>query len=219
MTSPVPVARVARLLVVVLLVGGQPLTAAPLIDGTWVVDEDRSDDVEDAFEDRLRRESFPIPYQESAPNQPQSPRDASQAAYWDTVRTGEERRSVKNLQRLGSVYPLVVAEKVAFEIRGAEVHVTYDEVMPRVLRPNPAGRVYSAKGDELISDSVGYTLTWWDGETLVAETDPPDGGKVVERFAPGTRPGEIEYTIKLTMRILEEPVEFTRVLVRPGADD
>lgn len=200
-------------LLAMLLIAPAAALATSSLDGAWVLNEDLSVDPEDAFDDMLKRDSYPVPYAEPGSNQARSPRDASQTNYWDTVRDGRERHSLKNLQRLGSIYPLVMAQRLDIAI-GADGHldITYDEALPRELFVNPNGRVFSAKGDELVGDSIGFTLAYWDGDTLVIETDPPDGGKVAERLRVGSAPRRLEYVLEVEMRILAEPVEFKRVL-------
>lgn len=210
---------VSMLLALLVLFPAAAATATmPAIEGNWVLDEDASTDPEDAFDDKLRRDAYPVPWQEPGPGEARTSRDQSQSEYWDTVRQGKERHSLKNLQRLGAAYPLVMAQRIDIKAEGDGYEIIYDEALPRGLRVNPAGRVFSASGDELTHDSIGYTLMYWDGDVLALETDLPEGGKVLERFRAYDSPRQLEYTLRVEMRILEEPVEFKRVLVPPGQD-
>lgn len=193
--------------------------AAPAIEGNWVLNDDASTDPDDAFDDMLRRDAYPVPYMEPGPGDASTPQDASQTEYWETVRKGKETHSMKNLQRLGAAYPLVMAERVDIHEDGAGLEIVYDEVLPRGLQLNPKGRVFSASGDELTHDTIGYTLAYWDGDVLALETDLPEGGKVYERFRAYDNPRQLEYMIKLKMRVLKEPVEFKRILEPATSDD
>ena len=213
-----PRAVSALLALLVLLHASAAANATPAIEGSWLLDEDASTDAEDAFDGKLRRDAYPVPWQEPGPGEVRTSRDQTQTEYWETVRQGKERHSLKNLQRLGAAYPLVMAQRVDIKAEADGYEITYDEALPRGLRVNPAGRVFSASGDELTHDSLGYTLMYWDGDVLALETDLPEGGKVFERFRAYDNPRQLEYTLRVEMRILEETVEFKRMLVPPGRD-
>ncbi len=211
--------RARAMLAIVLLALTLSAAGAPAIDGSWVLNEDASIDPDDAFDDMLRRDAYPVPYIEPGPGEATSSRDASQTEYWETVRKGKESHSLKNLQRLGAAYPLVIAERVDIRTVGNGFEIVYDEALPRDLQINPKGRVFSASGDELTHDTIGFTIAYWDQDVLALETDLPEGGKVYERFRVYDNPRQLEYMIKLEMRVLKEPVEFKRLLVPAGSDE
>lgn len=205
-----------------LLVPSMPLPAADtqsaahgLLAGHWRLDTAASDDVEEAFDGKLRRSRFPVP-SVLREGEPPASQDLQQMNYWDAVREQREKRSMKDLARLGTVFPLLTATQLDIEPGTNGYTFTYDELLPRRVQPNPAGRVYSASGDELVSDTIGYTLAWWDGDSLVLETDPPDGGHYTERVTPLADPPRLEYRVKVELVILEEPVEVERVFVPAG---
>ena len=210
---------VHAILTTALLVVTLVASAAPTIEGSWVLNDDASTDPDDAFDDMLRRDAYPVPYLEPGPGEATSPRDASQTEYWDTVKKGKETHSLKNLQRLGAAYPLVMAERIDIRSEGSGFEIVYDKALPRGLQINPKGRVFSASGDELTHDTIGYTIAYWDQDVLALETDLPEGGKVFERFRVYDKPRQLEYMIKLEMRVLKEPVEFKRMLEPAGSDD
>jgi len=182
--------------------------ADPLL-GTWQFNEEASSDTDEAFDGKLGRETYPVPQTTRNPNP--SARERSQSNYWETVRAGRERHSAKNLRRLGTAYPMVKSIELSIAAEPGGYVMTYDGELPRSLRPNPGGRVFSAKGDELVHDTFGYTLTYWDGRTLVVEADAPDGGKVIERLAVRENPHQLEYEVKIDLPVLEEPVSVTRL--------
>ena len=62
-----------------------------------------------------------------------------------------------------------------------------------------------------MADTLGHTLAYWESGTLILETDPPNGGKVIEKITVKSNPRQLLYQIKLEMRILKEPVEIKRV--------
>jgi len=189
------------------------------LSGHWTLDEDRSEDAEDAFDGKLRKRRFgsSLPTSGTGPGGRRTTADKSQDEYWRTVAEKEERRSASNLHRLGTLYPLITAAELDISPAGSGLDIIYDGLLPRYVLPNPDGRVFSASGDELVADSIGYTLAYWDGDDLMLETDPPDGGKYIERLRLSDGGTRIEYRIKVRSRVLEEPVEMVREFVRAGA--
>ncbi|MEQ8662371.1 MAG: hypothetical protein RLW62_16265 [Gammaproteobacteria bacterium] len=186
--------------------------------GHWVLDADASDDAEDAFDGKLRKRSraVELPIGSAPGNGRPTVTDRTQENYWRALAEKDERRSERNLRRLGTVYPLVTSGELDISPQGDGLRVVYDGTLPRFVRPNPAGRVFSASGDELVSDTIGYTLAYFDGADLVLETDPPDGGKYVERLHLVDAGRRIEYHVKMRGRVLLETVELVRSFTRAG---
>lgn len=214
-----------RTATVTLLLLGMLITGASLADGVpgadnrlfgqWQWDKDASDDLEDAFDDKLRRSRSPAPGSARFGNGQRTTVEKAQQNYWDTISKSRQRRASKNLARLGTAYPLISAELLQMEQVEDGIKITYDTDLPRLIRPNPAGRVYSAKGDELVVDTLGHTLSFWEEDALVLETDPPAGGRLVERLKL-VAPDRLEYETKLNLFVLTEPITVKRVF-RPAS--
>ena len=190
--------------------------AAPDLSGAWELDAKKSTDPEDAFKGKLRRDSYPVPHIDTG-GERNTPHDVQQSAYWDTIRDGKEARSIKNLRRLGIAYPMVKAERLQLDAEDGGYEVTYDGDLPRSVRPNPKGKVFSAKGDELVHDTFGYTLSYWDKDSLVMEADAPEGGRVTERLTLRDIPHQLESVVRVQMPLLVEPVEVRRLFNPAGA--
>lgn len=192
---------------------------AAALQGNWELNEDASDDIDDVLDDKLRKlpRTPPAIAREGGVGQRTS-REMQQQAYWDTLARSRERRAKKNLRRLGTAYPLILAESVTIADDADGLRFTYDGELPRLVRPNPEGRVYTANGDELVVDTIGYTLSYWDGKVLVLETDPPNGGgRFVERVELSDGGRQLKYSVNLKLRVLTEPVTVHRVFDRAGA--
>ncbi len=58
---------------------------------------------------------------------------------------------------------------------------------------------------------MGHTLSYWEGDTLVLETDPPDGGRYLEKIKRLHAPERLEYRVNVKLRVLTEPVEMVRI--------
>jgi hypothetical protein len=180
----------------------------PLLRGTWVLNDD-SDEPKEAFKGKMRKSRYPVP-QKPTNNRNPSIYDGAQANYWETIRGGKERKSIKDLTRLGSAYPLVTANSLAISVVESGYDFVYDDVLPRLVRPNPSGRIFSAKGDELVEDTFGFTLAYWEKQVLVLETDPPSGGKIVEKIKM-LNDDKLEYSIRVKSLVLKEPVAIRRI--------
>ena len=191
----------------------QTKLSVPDLFGEWALNEDASDNNKKLFKGKLRKSRQPIPrFGTSGPGGP-SIYDRAQANYWNTIADGQERRAQKDLRRLGTAYPLITAADLAVRATELGFEFQYDDVLLRLVKPNPGGRTFSAKGDELVEDTFGFTLAYWDKQQLVLETDPPDGGKIVEKIKLLGN-GQLEYAIRIKSRALKEPVTVRRVFDR-----
>ena len=189
--------------------------AEPTFEGSWLVDKKLSDDPKKVFKGKIRKIGLPTPTASKRADKDEAAMDRTQERYWDTVREGKEGSSIKDLRRLGTAYPLVKNSRFDISRHSEGYEIVYDSELPRTVIPNPGGRIFSAKGDELVVDTLGHTLSYWEGQVLVLESDPPSGGKVVERLEVQDNPRQLNYSIKIRMKILKEPVELKRVF-RPA---
>lgn len=191
--------------------------AAPALIGAWTLDDKGSVDPEEFFEHRLRHDAYyPVPHIQGG-GQRTTPYDLNQLAYWDTVRKGTEAHPYKKLRRLGIAYPMVTAQRLEIAEEAGGYRLTYDVDLPRLVRPNPNGKIFSAMGNELVQDTFGFTLTYWDNDTLVNEIDAPDGGKIIERLTVRENPHQLEYMVRLELRMLSEPVQVKRLFNPAGS--
>jgi hypothetical protein len=137
--------------------------------------------------------------------------------YWRTLNEGRERRASKNLRRVGSAYPLITFTNLLIEAQPTSQHLTftYEDSLTRQVIPNQNGRIYTAKGDELVADSIGHTLSYWIDSALFLETDSPTGGKYIEELKISkTNKTILHYRVKLNLPSLKEPVEIRRAFRR-----
>jgi len=156
------------------------------LNGTWQLDEDRSQDLAAAgraFNDerneqersRRKQEFDRTSSNNRTRNKFQAAADASEAL----IR--EDHRS--NVWRVpDDATPIVEAESIRLYV-SRKIAVLYDSALKRLLTINPGGRAYSVKGTEITEDALGRTLTYFDDDALVIETDFSVGGRVVERYA------------------------------------
>ena len=186
-----------------------------LLLGDWVLDKPSSDNLKKKLKGQFRRR-LPM----SKFNRPISggrtrgtAGDESQRAYWRTVKEGKERKAAKNLKRVGTAYPLISAKTLSISAKEKNYLFLYDQLLPREIKPNPSGRIYSAKGEELVEDSIGHTLAYWKENSLILETTNMMGGTYLEVLKLQA-PEELLYTITLNLRLLLEPITIERVFNR-----
>ena len=193
------------------------LSANAEFSGRWVLDENQSEAAEDMLKKKFRRlkPGQTRPYGMRDPTGTTA--EGALENYWRTLNEGRERRASKNLRRVGSAYPLVTFTKLHIEAQPASQHLTftYEDSLIRQVIPNQNGRIYTAKGDELVADSIGHTLSYWMGPALFLETDSPTGGKYIEELKISkTNKTILHYRVKLNLPSLKEPVEIRRAFRR-----
>ncbi len=193
------------------------LSANTEFSGRWVLDENQSEAAEDMLKKKFRRlkPGQTRPY--GMRNPTGTTAEGALENYWRTLNEGRERRASKNLRRVGSAYPLVTFTKLHIEAQPASQHLTftYEDSLIRQVVPNQNGRIYTAKGDELVADSIGHTLSYWMGPALFLETDSPTGGKYIEELEISkTNKTILHYRVKLNLPSLKEPVEIRRAFRR-----
>ena len=189
------------------------LSANTEFSGRWVLDENQSEAAEDMLKKKFRRlkPGQTRPY--GMRNPTGTTAEGALENYWRTLNEGRERRASKNLRRVGSAYPLVTFTKLHIEAQPTSQHLTftYEDSLIRQVIPNQNGRIYTAKGDELVADSIGHTLSYWMGPALFLETDSPTGGKYIEELKISkTNKTILHYRVKLNLPSLKEPVEIRR---------
>jgi len=194
-----------------------PTIAQDELLGRWILEEKQSQSAEDVLKKKFRRlkPGQMRPYGMRNPSGTTA--EGALENYWRTLNDGRERRASKNLRRVGSAYPLITFTNLLVEAVSTRQNLvfTYEDSLVRQIVPNQSGRIYTAKGDELVADSIGHTLSYWIGSTLFLETDSPTGGKYIEELKISkTNKNILHYRVKLNLPTLKEPVEIERVFFR-----
>jgi hypothetical protein len=205
---------VSQLLLIVVFCYASPVAAEFELVGRWILDAKQSESPEDMLKKKFRRlrPGQMRPYGMHDPSGKTAERALEN--YWRTLNDGRERKASKNLRRVGSAYPLITFTNLLVEALPSSQNLTfiYEDALVRQIMPNQAGRIYTAKGDELVADSIGHTLSYWIDSTLFLETDSPTGGKYIEELQISTSDSNIlHYRVKLNLPTLKEPVEIERV--------
>lgn len=186
-----PYSRIARsrcqitaLLLIVLLLTGAALpafNASPTLAGRWQLDADASTDPAAELKG-IRASKI-----RSASRTPQAsgsrPGQATEQRYWQEANAGEQWRHSKELVHAGPLQRILESENLEIIPRDDGYLFIYADGFERPVVPNAAGRVFTASGEELVKTDIGYTLAYWEDNTLVLETRIERGGEMFERIA------------------------------------
>ena len=144
----------------------------PLIElrGFWVIDEARSESFEENLSTFRRLSGSKIQYSINRRGSGLNGRGAVPVAPKVVVD-----------ERFADIEQILTARALHIDGYG-DVALTYDGKLTRFLAPNPAGRVFSSSGKELVGDEFGRSLSYWDEAVLVVETTTAWGVELVERF-------------------------------------
>jgi hypothetical protein len=191
------------------------LAAGPALTGHWVLLEDESDDPRDALKGLtlMRQDSF-------------SDEDRRERAVTDQVsnnyyaqRALVEKRRVENaVADVGPIQLVLDARVLDIEDAGATATIRYDTAYTRSLMPTEGGPVYSAKGNEYKTDSLGLELSYRRDGLFVIETMLRPRGRMLEEFK--LDPGGNKLTVNTTIDNPDWVIEarLRRVFARNGAE-
>lgn len=203
--------RTITLAALLIFVVSAPALATDLsaLSGNWILDEDASGTL--AVEtNRLKTEERDYQSEYGSSENGEKPDPFGKRRYgdkdWQTRRSGlVSNASVVVRQMLECTeLKLYVADRIV---------VSYDGKVKRLINPNPAGRVYSATGKGVSTDTVGQTLAYLDDASFVIETRTNAAERMAERFAL-TDEDKLKITVSLKNPEWRREIEFVRYFVR-----
>lgn len=175
----------AGLLLMLLYAVGVPAddstTNPATFTGTWILNEKLSDEPSSKLKGRMRQQQAKQRQDAAERRQQGNPLDGTQHDYWDKIEEMQTRRAAERPADAGNAGTIVAAKRLEIGGGGTELQIVYDGRYHRLVRPQTR-RVYTASGKELVSDTIGATLAYWDGTTLVLETELKPAGTLVERL-------------------------------------
>lgn len=92
--------------------------------------------------------------------------------------------------------------------------VLYDKKFKRLFAINPEGNSYSAKGTEFARDDIGRIFGYFEGQTLVIDTDVKGGDRLLERFSIDDGGDELRIQTRYRRSDLGRTLEYKRVYKR-----
>ena len=154
--------------------------------GNWELDLKESTKPEEAFKGKLRTVALKWKAQEDK-GLPDGLYRERLADYEKQHLDSLKRKSAKNLKRLGLLLPLINCQSLQIKktLRGSATQFIfiYDNVLERKFTISNAGRMFSAKGNELSKNIFGYTLAYFHERKLIVETDTYDGHRIKEELS------------------------------------
>ncbi len=212
MTSNRPVRRLRlTLCVLALLLMAGAAAATPVLNGTWQLDEEASDDVAEAGRayaaalNEARRAAKGKQFDDNKPtsnNRFQAQADAALEMIREDARSDDWYAD-----------PDVVAIADARSIKiyvSRRIAILYDGEHRRLLTINPSGRAFSVRGTEITDDDFGRSLSYIEDQAMVIETTLHVGGKLVERYELDGGEDRLRMTIGYRQRASSPELQLER---------
>lgn len=171
-------------------------TAIPGVQGSWQLNDAASDSFKEKFKAIAKRPRGGFR---------QGALDNSDSRSWKRD-LADQRARFERAQRVASAARLDI-------IGHTEITLTYDGEITRHLVASPNGRVYSASGQELVEDALGFTLTFWSNGVLVIETMTDREIKITETYRLDVDAGQLIVSISIKARG-EDSLDLRRVYDR-----
>ncbi len=108
-------------------------------------------------------------------------------------------------------------ETLMFEQNEPAFRLIYADGFERVFYSDNRKRVVSASGTATF-DKQDFSFASWDGDKLLVESRPRDGGWINETFEILTVSGQLRVTLELKPSSFGEPINIVRIYDRLGAD-
>lgn len=192
--------------------GGTALAADehPLLNGSWVLNRHDSDDIDKKLHDNGRH-WFGSLFSRSGPDSDDDERDGDTTGDGGQLGSGASLIGVPRLQR-----ELFDSDRMRIDQHAGVYRITYADGAVREVRGNDPGHASSASG-KLREGSFGYTIPYWDGDTLVLETHSDSGRQTLERYTLKNNGSQLQLRIVLNVPERSEPLVLRRVFDRAGS--
>ena len=139
---------------------------------------------------------------------------STQRRYWEEANAGRDWHHTHKLAHTGPLQRLLESENLEIVPNGNGFLFIYADGYERSIVPNPGGRVFTASGEELVLDEIGYTLTYWDDTSLILETRIKGGGKLIEHISTSADGAKLTVRIEIDRRDWKWIAKLQRVFIR-----
>lgn len=187
------------------------------LNGNWVLDEAQSESYKDAVKvtkdqimklrKRHKKQAF----------------SASKSSGYGSNKYYEQERNSNEIRAEDTIdvdWSLPVELETVMESKTIKIYqsrmcaVLYDKKFKRLFAINPDGNSYSAKGTELAHDDIGRTFGYFEGQTLVIDTDIKGGDRLLERLKLDESGNELTIETKYRRTDLARTLSYKRVFRR-----
>lgn len=158
--------------------------------GTWSLNEELSDDIDLKIERAIKKAGGKIKRGKKTKGR---------------YRGGPEEQAIYD--------HVAYDDTLLIEHNGQDFRFTYADNFERRFSIGTSGRVVSASGAQS-GDKQDFSFAYWEGQTLVVESRPRDGGRITERYTLLPETGHLQ--AQLYMEPLRFPVrlDFLRIFER-----
>lgn len=184
------IARFIMVLMTVLPAAVASGEAIPSMEGDWIINEELSEDTDEAVEDAIR----------AAGGKPDSGGKKGKGRY----RGGPEEHELYDRASYDEV--------LSVRIDSPEITFIYADGYRRTFYTDGRGRSVSAKGV-----SGDYSFADWGGEKLFVESVPRDGGHTREVYSLTADDNQLRAELELKPLGFSVPVQIVRIYDRKGS--
>jgi len=208
---------VALLLAVSLMPGHAVAADTEQMNGNWVLDEAQSESYQDAVKTtkeqlmKLRKRHKKQGFGAS------TGRGQGGNKYYEQERASNELRAEDTIDidwSLPDQLETVMKAKTLKIYQSRMCAVLYDKKLKRLFAINPDGNSYSAKGTEFAHDEIGRTFGYFEGQTLIVDTDIKGGDRLVEKFRLNEAGNELTIVTRYRRTDLARTLEYERIYRR-----
>ncbi|MGR8947921.1 MAG: hypothetical protein ACU84Q_07735 [Gammaproteobacteria bacterium] len=180
-------------------------SAQDIYNGTWLLNEKLSDDLQSVMEQVRRAQQEEVDQREEEKQKRTSRPDIfGRDRSWDEQRARSATAIIPKLMRT-----MIGSENIKIYF-SRKLAISYDKNIKRLLTPNPNGRVYSATGAGLSKDDVGETLSYLENNVLFIETRTKIG-RLKERIDATGEPGWLTIDWTIEAPAIERPIQMRTV--------
>ncbi len=196
-----------------------PLAAAAdseQMNGNWVLDEERSEAYKDAVK-ITKQQILKLHKRHKKQEFGGSSHGQGGNKYFEQERATKELMAEDTIDvdwSLPGPLETVMEAKTLKIYQSRMCAVLYDKKLKRLFAINPEGNSYSAKGTEFARDEIGRTFGYFEGQTLIIDTDIKGGDRLVERLAINDSGDELTIVTKYRRTDLGRTMEYKRIFRR-----
>ncbi len=214
--------RAVQLVLALLFAVGVTLPAAHAetdkMNGTWVLDAAQSESYKDAV--RVAKEQIMKLHKRHKKQQMRASGGASTTGnkYFEQEQRSREvsaRDTVSVDWSLPEQLQTVMEASTLKIYQARMCAMLYDKKLKRLFAINPDGNSYSAKGKDFAQqDDIGSTFGYFEGQTLVIDTDIKGGDRLLERIKLDESGEQLLVETRYRRTDLERTLQYKRVFRR-----
>jgi len=165
-------------------------------NGQWIVNEELSDDTDTQVEKAIRAAGGKI--------------DRGGRRGNEKYRGGPEEHELYD--------HISYDRKLIFQYRKPEFHLVYEQGFERIFHSDNRKRIVSASG-QAAGDAKDFSFASWDGDRLIVESRPRDGGWIFETYEYEQETDQLKVSLELKPSSFAEPIRIMRIYDRLHGQD